>query len=768
MLQANKMAASRRRLALMISVAALAGASTAVAQEASVDEVVVTARKTAERLQDVPISVNALSGDQLRDRSAVDVKDILRTVPGFSFSNVERGLGNYNIRGVSTVASAPTVGVFLDDISLVTVATGFSGAFDPVFFDMERLEVLKGPQGTLYGGSAMGGAIKYVSAQPRLGQFGGEAAAGVAETTHGAPSYNAEAVLNVPVGETVAVRAGVFYRRDGGFVDNVAGANIRNSNYSSTAAPIYTPQVQPSRSTLSDKDHNSADTYVGRLSVLWSPDDSLSVRASAFYQDYTLDNPGQFFLNLPDLTSSYRLEQPTKDKAGVYNLSVEKDFGAVQFTSLTAYFDRDLNWVRDYSFFVGGLVPPVFNNISRNVSDSRSETFSQEVRLASNAGPEARLRWIAGLYYSDQDDRLVQEVIVRGGAPVLGSEQGYFGDTSTRTKQYSAFGEASFRLTDQLEATAGVRVFKIDQTVDIYGAGPFNGGTTQANGRKSSEDGINPKVGLSYKVQPDNLVYASAAKGFRPGGPNRFQINPTLCAADLARLGITGAPDTFKSDNLWSYELGTKNTFAGGRAMLNGALFYTDWKEIQQQINLTGCGFQFTANAGQARVKGAEVEGRFNITDGFQIGGSSTYTDARITGAAPGTTARDDDRVQATPKWMASAYAAYTANLDSGWRLQIRGEYQYQGNARRLFGATQSVTFLGGVRGLVPNLAEFRDSYEVVNGFVSLSDGATDLRLYMNNALDARPLIDTDLSAGVDRSTTIRPRTVGVEVRRRF
>ncbi|MBY8824646.1 TonB-dependent receptor [Sphingomonas colocasiae] len=758
-------------LALGVSSIALS-ASTAVAQDVPDDaadgEIVVTARKTNERLQDVPISVNALSGDQLRDRGAVDVKDVLRSIPGFSFSGTERGLGNYNIRGVSTVASSPTVGVYLDDISLVTVATGFSGAFDPVFFDMERLEVLKGPQGTLYGGSSMGGAIKYVSAKPNLRAFGVTAAAGVATTAHGGPSYNGEMVVNAPlVEDRLALRAGFFYRHDGGYIDNGPGS-IRNANQSSAPSPVYTPAFQPALSTRSASNQNGSDTYAARLSLEWQPDPSWSIRPALFFQDYKLRNPGQFFLGVSALTSSFRIAQPTDDKAGIYSLNIDKDLGGVRLTSLTAYFDRDLNWVRDYSYFIGGLVAPLFPLTSRNVSDSKTTTFSQEVRLASNGGPAARLNWIAGLYYSNQDDRLVQTVTTPGATPIIGTEIGYFGDTFTNTKQYAAFGEVTYAIIDRLDITAGVRLFKIEQVVDILGDGPFNGGLTQVDGRRSTEKGVNPKFGLSYKLTADNLLYASAAKGFRPGGPNRFQVNPVLCAADLTRLGLTAAPDSFSSDNLWSYEIGTKNMFGGNRVMFNGSLFYTSWKKIQQQIDLSSCGFAFTGNAGSAEIKGLEAEGRINVTSAFQIGGTGTYTDAKITTAALGTPARDGDEVQAVPKWMASAYASYGMELGGDWRLQMRGEYQYQSKARRQFERLQSVRYADGVTGTVPNGAEIRQGYSVVNAFASITRDATEIRLYANNLLDARPLLDTDFSIGGDRSTTIRPRTVGVELRQRF
>jgi len=754
---------------LAIGVSAFALAAPAHAQDTASDEgdIVVTARKARERLQDVPISVNALSGDQLRDRGAVDVKDILRSVPGLSFSGTERGLGNYNIRGISTVASAPTVGIYLDDISLVTIATSFSGAFDPVFFDMERIEVLKGPQGTLYGGSSMGGAIKYVSARPRLNETEGSAAAGVATTAHGSPSYNAEAVINLPlVADTLAIRGGIYYRHDGGYIDNVAGGSVTSSRYSSTASPTYTAQRQDALSTRNASNQNDADTYVGRLSLLWQPDESWSIRPAAFYQHYKLANPGQFFLGGPKLTSSYRIKQPTTDKSGIYSLDINKELGSVQATSLTAYFDRKLDFVRDYSFFIGGLVPPLFGLTSDNLSASRTKTFSQEFRLASNNGPDAPLTWIVGLYYSHQDDSLYQIVTTPGATPVIGTEVGYLGDTSTITKQYSAFGEATYKLLDNLDVTAGVRLFQIKQDVDILGDGPFNGGLTQVVGRKSNEKGINPKFGISYKASRDNLIYASAAKGFRPGGPNRFQINPTLCATDLAALGLSKAPDTFDSDNLWSYELGTKNQF--GSVMFNGALFYTDWKKIQQQISLTSCGFAFTGNAGAADVKGAEAEARINLTRAFQIGGTATYSDAKISQTVAGTTAQDGDQVLAVPKWMLSGYASYSIEVADGWRGQVRGEYQYQSRSRRQFNRTQAVVYPGSVAGTIPNAAEFRQGYQVVNGFASVTNGQTELRLYVNNVFDVRPLLDTDLAIGSDRSTTIRPRTIGLEVRQRF
>ncbi len=761
------------RYLLAVGASSIAISAPASAEEtANADEIVVTARKTAERLQDVPISISAVSGDQLRDRGAVDVKDVMRSIPGLSFSNVERGLGNYNIRGISTVASSPTVGIYLDDIPLTTLATTFSGALDPVFFDMERMEVLKGPQGTLYGGSSMGGAIKYVRARPNLTRVSGSAAAGIGTTAHGGSSYNAEGVVNVPlVNDKLALRAGVFYRRDGGFIDNEPGL-VRNSNLSSTASPNYTPLSQNAQTNRSAADQNRGDTYVGRVAIAWQPDPTLTITPSVFYQRYKQENSSQFFIGTgKSLSASYRLPQPTRDESVIYDLNVEKDFDSVKLTSITAYFDRKLNWGRDYSYFIAGLVPPFFALNSNNISVSHTKQFSQELRLSSGER-EDNFKWVVGLFYSNQKDNLNQVAKTLGlgslGIPGFASDVVYTGDTNTKMDQYAAFGEVNYKLTDKLELTAGIRAFQIKQVVDALGDGPLNGGTTVNVDRRSNEKGVNPKFGLSYKITPNNMLFVSASKGFRPGGPNRYRINPALCSADLTRLGISGAPDSFQSDSLWSYELGTKNQFAGGRLTLNGAFFMTDWKKIQQQIFLQSCGFAYNDNAGTAKVKGVELEAALKLAGGFDLGGNATLTDAKIDKAALGTSAQNGDEVLNVPKWMASAYVSYGFDVGSNWSAKLKGEYQYQSQARLMFDRVQAVTFSDGVPGTVANAGQFRDGYGVVNAALSAEHGATSVRLYVNNVFDSRPLLDIQLGIGSDVATTLRPRTIGLEVRQKF
>lgn len=730
-------------------------------------EIVVTARKADERIQDVPVSITAISGNALRDQGAIELQDVLRSVPGLANSNAERGLSRYSIRGLSTYASSPTVGIYLDDVSLVTISTTFSGGLDPVFFDMERIEVLKGPQGTLYGGSAMGGAIKYVSAKPDLNRFSVDTAAGFATVAHGSPSYNGEVVVNLPLAQDVlALRAGFFYRRDGGYIDVVPG-EVQSSSQSGTPAPNYTPLRRDALSTRQADNNNYGDTYAARFAIEWQPDPSWSIRPQIFYQDYKLNDNGQFWINRPGFQSSFRIAQPNKDSSGIYSLNIDKTFEGVRVTSLTSKFDRKFDYVRDYSFLVGGLIPPLYPLTSTNISKSDVSTFSQELRLASDSGPNAPLTWVIGAYYSNQDDRLWQVADTPGAAPIMGTDRLYFGDTTTNTKQYALFGEASYGLFDSLYLTGGVRFFKIRQRVDAINDGPINGGLTTVDGRVSKEDGINPKVGLSYKVTRDNLLYTSAAKGFRPGGPNRYPVNPVVCGADLAELGLTAAPDSFESDNLWTYEVGTKNLFDRGKVMFNAAAYLTKWKNIQQAVGLS-CGFAFTGNLGSADVKGFELEGRVEPVPGLEIGGTAAYSKTEVTETIPGTAATEGDELPNVPKWMATAYASYSIALSDRWEFNVRGEYQYQSRAAYGIDPTWTVTFPDGSTGSVPNPSQYRGSYEVTNLFASVGNGDTRIRLFARNLFDVRPMLDVDLSSGSDRALTIRPRTVGIELRQSF
>ncbi len=760
----------------------VAGAQTLDSPSASAEEVggsdiVVTARKTDERLQDVPLTVTAISGAALEAQGATTLKEALVSVPGLSFIGVEAGQSRYVVHGISSSVASPTTGVYIDDVSVITNnPSGFTGAFDPILFDLQRVEVLKGPQGTLYGGSAMGGAIKYVTALPSLSEFSGSVGLGVGTTRYGAMSANGEVVVNLPiVPDVLAARGGFYYGHAGGYIDNVAGQPVVRNDKSSTASPTYTPLVSPSLSTVSKENYNSRDTYSARFSMLFQPDETFTIRPQILHQNSKLDNQSVFWLNLPGLTTSYRrVDQPYHDVATLLSLEVSKDIGPVTLTSLTGYFKRNVDATQDYSFYVSTLnpSPTYYNTDSTLVNQTHSKTFSQEVRLASNNGPDAALSWTIGGFYSnyrEKQDGLVANSVI--GTPDGQLFQSY---VDTRVRQYAAFGEASLNITDAFTVTAGGRYYDTEfGSLTTNLARPLNP-TASVSQVGVREKGFNPKFGLSYKVSKDNLLYASVSKGFRPGGgiPTLF----ATCQAELAQLGYTTPPTGFKSDRLMSFEAGSKNEFANGRVVANVSVFYSKWDDIQQNIRLATCGANFTTNAGRAHVRGAEFEGKVNVTRELQLGGNATYTKATFAQNVPFTPILKGDDVLDTPKWIASAFASYAAPVSDDWNLKVRADYQYRGPQRRAFGTTYRVRFPvnGSYVGtptanfVLPQQLQFQKGFSVVNLAASVDNGETTFRLFVDNLTDSRPLIDTRLINGDARSSTLRPRTIGAEIRQKF
>jgi iron complex outermembrane receptor protein len=737
---------------------------------ADLAELIVTAQKREQRLQDVPMAVTAIPQSRIERLHAMDFKDLIRYIPGVSYSGEEHGQSRYNIRGVSTAANNPTVGVYLDDVSLVSVATGFSGSADPVFFDFERLEVLKGPQGTLYGGNAMGGAIKYVSRRPELNRDSFTMGGGVAATAKGDPSYDLQGTFNLGVVENVlAVRGGLLYRQRGGYIDNVANAPITNWAASQTNPPApFEPQTRPSLSTLSKKNGNEARVWVGRLSALWTPDPTITITPSLFVQAYSSDNTNVFLTNLPEFQSSNRISEPSGDRLNVGSLTITKDFGPVTLTSLTGYMHRVVKFDRDYSFFIGRLVPPLFPLLSPNSSDSTTTNYSQEFRLASNPS-DSPLRWTVGLFASKQNDRLVQKVVTVGGGALFGltSDTLYYGNIPTVSKEFAVFGEATYTVAEKLDLTLGLRQFFFQQDIDAVYSGPLNGGPSSVSGVTQKESGLNPKVSVAYRITEENLAYATASKGFRQGGANRNAFSRSLCQTDLDRLGITDQPQTYRSDSIWTYEGGTKNRFADGAVTLNGSAYFTQWKGIQQSQFLPSCGFVFIDNVGEAEVRGAELEAQFVPVKGLSFFGAAAYTDTNITQTRAGVSAQVGQNVLDVPRWAASFGASYSFPLADEWIATLDADYQYHGSNLRTFDSSFTTQNPNGTQSTFPNPIQRQKAYHVSNASVTIDKDRWQYRLYIANLFDSSPYLDRAV-INAAAATTIRPRTVGVDAKVRF
>jgi len=772
-----RMIGVEKTLMVAWGVAAFASHSGAALAQTAVDagdqlgEIVVTAQKRNERIQDIPISVSAISGAELERAGARDFKDVLLSIPGVSYSGSEPGQSRYSIRGVSTAASSPTVGIYLNDISLITIGTNFTGAADPLLVDIERVEVLKGPQGTLYGGSAMGGAIKYVTREAQMNKVAVTAEGGVGYVDHGGVSYNAESFLNIPlIDDRLALRVGGAYRLDAGYIDNVAGGLVQVFSQSATTPPAaFAPVTYNNTGTLARDNWNERSTTVGRASLKWVPIDSLTIVPTATIQRSDKANTDDFFTNLPKIQNSVRFTEPTRDDLEVYSLNATQQFGWADLTSLTGYMSRSVEWDRDYSLFVANLVPPLLPKNSYNQSNTTSRTFSEELRLASS-DLDAALKWTVGIYYSHQRDNLFQSVDTVGAGDFFGTgtDTTYLGNQTTYTSQKAAFGNFGYRITKQIEASVGLRWFDIQQKVDGSFDGVFNGGHSEVDAKRSTDVGFTPKYELSYRPMANNLLYGSASKGFRQGGPNRFNTDSPLCAPDFARLGITRAPDSFQPDSLWTYELGSKNELGAQRTIVNGAVYYTDWKKIQQQVNLNSCGFQFVGNVGAATIKGAELSVDSAVGAGVTLGANVAYADTRITETAPGVSAQVGQEVLDTPKWSGSVYGDYRFLNRPNWTGNFRADVQYHGKNLRAFEEFQSVSFPGGTLGTIPEGTQVQAAYHVINANFNFVNGTMQYRLYLDNIANAEPYLDFSRASGTSDATTIRPRTVGVDVRANF
>ena len=736
-----------------------------------IPEVVVTAQKREQLAQDIPISMSVIRGEDIDRLANRDFHGTLLSIPGVSYSGEESSLSRYSIRGISTTASNPTVGVYLNDVSLVTLSTNWTGAVEPMLVDLKRVEVLKGPQGTLYGGSAMGGAIKYVTRNPVLDQFAATASGEIAGVDHGGISYSGESFINLPlIDSRLALRLGGAYRFDAGYVDNIPQGQVQVWTRSATLPPAaFEPVAYSSQSEFARQDYNDRSTTVGRVSAEYSLDDSLKVLPMATIQRSDQVNPDEFFTNLPGFENTNRFNQPTRDDLNIYSLEVTQRFTGVSLTALSGYVERTIGLDRDFSLYIGSLFPALLAQNSYNTSITTTRTWSQEVRLAS-AQSQSAWKWTIGAYYSHQRDEFEQLIDSVGAGAFFGTGTNitYSGNLLTGTIQEALFGDLTYAIGPRWEVNIGLRWFDIRQTINGVSDGVLNGGHSEVDDRRSTDVGVTPRYALSYRPIDGHLLYASASRGFRAGGPNQFNITSTLCEPSLRQLGLNRVPETYHPDSLWTYELGNKNELSDRRTVINAAIYYTDWKKIQQQVTLTSCGFPFIGNVGAATVRGAELSAESAIGDGFTIGGEVSYTVTSITETGVGLPAQIGQELLDTPKWMGNGYGEYHFFKTATWVGSFRGEYQYHGANLRQFQSTTLFTYPNGTMGLIPDATQIQAAYHVINTAISFVHGPTQYRLYVDNLTDAAPYLDFRRSPGFSAADTLRPRTIGVGVKSTF
>jgi iron complex outermembrane receptor protein len=583
-------------------------------QPTGLEEIVVTATKRQENIQDTPIAVQAFSGAQLSAINAIDVDDWAHLVPGLATqSNGASGDKRYAIRGVNA-AGAGTVGLYLDDVVITgeNSQDGGGQAPDIMLFDMDRVEVLKGPQGTTFGSSSMTGTIRFITAKPNLSEFSGSVGAGYRETQGGGVGSQVDSMVNLPIlTDRFAIRLAGFYLDNPGYISNQF-----------------------------EKDANETKIKAGRASAKFAFTDELTLSAMAMTQNTKADAPDYYNsenfnfqpIGQPRFYQDIYAREPTGNNMNMYEIALEDKASYGTYTVTASRFDRSFEYTRDSSAVVNLYLDLPIDTTGRSVIDypKNRDVASYEVRFASSW--QSPIQVLVGGFFQNEQRHFESHV-------VTADANGYVDPTPTvlldRTqddtiREKTVFAEVSWAITDQWKLTLGGRRYDISDlqlsdAIVSFGGGPGGGPGPALEATNVGQIG---KANLSYTPIEHVLLYAQVAQGFRPGGVN------DQTAAAIAGVTI---PAGFASDSLINYELGAKTSWLDNRLVGNGAVYYIDWSKIQIQEQATSGSstFPYTGNAGRATVKGVELELEAIPLPGLQVGAYFNYNQAELAGDIP-------------------------------------------------------------------------------------------------------------------------------------
>ena len=601
----------------------------------SLEEIIVTAQKRESTIETTPISITALSGADLADRGITDISSIVQAVPGVSMRTSGPGQTELEMRGMtSSGGNSSTVGFYLDDTPMTAPASAQNGkvVIDPNLYDLNRVEVLRGPQGTLYGSGSMGGTIKLISNAPNPNAFDASGQI-IFGGTHGGNAADAaeNAMVNLPlISDTLALRLVASLDHTSGWIDRIV---IANPDFPAPVNGTTRGNVAAAPIAALFKDVNDENLRSLRATLLWKPMDNLSISPSFLYQEIT-----QGGLNLIDsqpgtLTNyqPYDTPEPFEDRIDVGSLNMQYGMGFADLNSTTSYWIRDellrQDGTEEIATVIGVPIYPAAGGFGPTaptpVEDDKSKQISEEVRLTSSGN--TAFKWLAGWFYQDFQSDWNLYVPTPDAVSLVGTGDGFTQIQPTKILQNSLFGEASYTFLQSLTATAGLRRYYYHGSVNTAVAGWLSSsgdGSFVHFSTAERDSGVTPKFNLAYQFDPSLMVYTTASQGFRPGGGN--QPIPTSgalgteCLANLQAIGLNSSPLGFKPDKVWSYELGEKFRDEAGRITINSAGYFENWQHIQQNIPLA-CGFPFTGNAGRCAYLRRRTRNQRRV--GARIGG---------------------------------------------------------------------------------------------------------------------------------------------------
>jgi iron complex outermembrane receptor protein len=713
-------------------------------------QVVVTATKRTENIENIGLSITALTAPQLESKGVENFFDYGNSIPNLSFG-IGAADGSLAARGIALrgIQGANTTGFYIDDTPVLET-------LDPHIVDVARIEVLRGPQGTLYGAESMGGTVRIITAQPDAKAYSSEVHAGLSDTANGSLNEIVEGAINIPlVSDVLAVRASGFYQFDDGWFDKGIGPY-------SAAFPVFGPPAY----TLHDV--GSMRYFGGQIALKYEPVSGLTFTPRIMYQRTEQNGVPYAEISQDNLMQRevYNIGEGGNDKWWLASFTVNYTMPYGSFVSSTAYFERETFETEDdtdelaYSLDLG-LNSPFQSPITREIDLRR---FAQEARFASSfPGP---LQVIFGAFYSGSTRPRNYEWTAPGLSTVFGPGSDLvlaFVD-SRHAGEYAGFGDISYDVLPNLKATIGVRWFRDTATFTQYTNGFFFGGAPSIyNSAPVSETGFTPKYLIEYQSTPSVLFYASAAKGFREGG-NNIALPPgpapTGCDTDLQNLGVTASDiTTFKSDFLWNYELGMKSTWLDHRYTFNASGFLIDWQKIQQLVSLPLCGYGFTGNSGAARSTGFELEFSGRPLPELTVGVGFGYVDARITEQGLDSPQLVGSPVYEVPEITGSANAEYERHLTGEWNGFGRIDFSHVGGS---FSANNAQ-----VNPL------YRPAYSLTDLRAGARSGRYELVAFVKNLFNEHANLSDAILIGATipgqpRFVINRPRTAGIEVRMHF
>jgi outer membrane receptor protein involved in Fe transport len=781
-------------LSLALQAHAQTQSVTVSANTGVLSEVVVTAQKRSSTVQTTPISITAVSGADLQARGITNFTALAQSTPGVSLKSEGPGQTEIELRGMtSSGGNSATVGFYLDDIPLTAPAGAQNGkvVIDPTIYDLSRVEVLRGPQGTLFGSGSMGGTVRLITNQPNPAKYEGSAESILSATDGGSFNHSDNFMLNMPlVQDKLALRVVGTEAFTSGWIDRI----VANNYPTGSADGSIRGDVQGAPVAKSYPGSNAMQSYGARVSLLWKPTDDLTITPSFFYQS-SKQNGISAYDSTPGGEKHYQpfdIAEPLTDKISVFSLTANYSFETFDITSSTAQWNRRSTQVEDgsedfnnpntgatYASNNGlpnpGYYGPTGSGMVSGREDDPSEQLSEELRVASKGG--GKFNWVGGFYYSNF--AAVWNFDGRTSNPSAYMDLGTFAPATTnswflarsptRLVQYAVFGEGSYAITSHLKATVGLRWYDYDYKFSsvISGWGSGLGAATPSDSGliRQTENGFNPKFNLSYEFDKNLMVYTTAAKGFRPGGGNAvYPVTGPYWSAVFAPYNFPGGkwPTSYQSDSVWSYEVGEKARLFDRRLTVNASVYYEDWNNIQLEA-LPG-DWALNINGERATIYGGELETRAVLGGGFDLNVSASYTHASVD---PGS------HWQLTPTHTlsdvapvtADAILTYTRDLSEKYTLTTRLETSYVGQRYSL--AFPYGYSLNGEYIPLPGytLTNVRVGVQSTDGW-----GAT---VFVNNLFNKHAQLEslfqeTLPSAAFNRIVTNQPLTAGVDLTYRF